>query len=111
MIEEKVRSYLEEQLNIPVRMEEEAGLPEEYVLLERTGGSQVNYIDKAIIAIQSYSSSLYKAAVLNEKVKIIMKNIIEMDEISECELNSDYNYTDTSRKKNRYQAVYELTYY
>ena len=30
MIEEKVRSYLEEQLNIPVRMEEEAGLPEEY---------------------------------------------------------------------------------
>lgn len=38
MIEEKVRSYLEEQLNIPVRMEEEAGLPEEYVLLERTGG-------------------------------------------------------------------------
>ena len=80
-------------------MEEEAGLPEEYVLLERTRGSQVNYIDKAIIAIQSYSSSLYKAAVLNEKVKIIMKNIIEMDEISECELNSDYNYTDTSRKK------------
>ena len=76
-----------------------------------TGGSQVNYIDKAIIAIQSYSSSLYKAAVLNEKVKIIMKNIIEMDEISECELNSDYNYTDTSRKKYRYQAVYELTYY
>lgn len=75
------------------------------------GGSQVNYIDKAIIAIQSYSSSLYKAAVLNEKVKIIMKNIIEMDEISECELNSDYNYTDTSRKKYRYQAVYELTYY
>lgn len=71
----------------------------------------MNYIDKAIIAIQSYSSSLYKAAVLNEKVKIIMKNIIEMDEISECELNSDYNYTDTSRKKYRYQAVYELTYY
>ena len=103
MIEEKVRSYLEEQLNIPVRMEEEAGLPEEYVLLERTGGSQVNYIDKAIIAIQSYSK--------NTELNIIMKNIIEMDEISECELNSDYNYTDTSRKKYRYQAVYELTYY
>ena len=36
MIEEKVREYLEDKLDIPVRMEEEPGLPEEYVPVSYT---------------------------------------------------------------------------
>lgn len=31
--------------------------------------------------------------------------------ISKCTLNSDYNYTDTARKKYRYQAVYDIVYF
>ena len=37
--------------------------------------------------------------------------IIELDDISRCELNTDYNYTDTARKKYRYQAVYDIVHY
>lgn len=40
MIEEKVRKYLEAMLDIPVRMEEEPGLPEEYILIEKTGSGE-----------------------------------------------------------------------
>ena len=27
-----------------------------------------------------------------------------------CELNGDYNFTDTETKRYRYQAVFDLTY-
>ena len=37
--------------------------------------------------------------------------IVEMDDISKCQLNSDYNYTDTTRKKYRYQAVYDMVHF
>ena len=99
MIEEKVREYLEDKLDIPVRMEEEPGLPEEYVLIEKTGSGEENQIASASLAIQSYSGSLYGAASLNEREKEAMEKIVEMDDISKCQLNSDYNYTDTTRKK------------
>ncbi|RGG57694.1 hypothetical protein DW762_02305 [Ruminococcus sp. AM29-19LB] len=111
MIEQIVRDYLEEQLGIPVRMEEEAGLPEEYIVVEKTGSGQTNHIKRATLAVQSYSSSLYQAASLNERVKEAMEKIIEMDDISKCELNSDYNYTDTARKKYRYQAVFDIVHF
>ena len=48
MIEEKVRKYLEAMLDIPVRMEEEPGLPEEYILIEKTGSGEENHIASAI---------------------------------------------------------------
>ena len=55
--------------------------------------------------------SLFGAASLNERVKKVMENIIELDDICSCNLNSDYNYTDTGRKKYRYQAVFDITHY
>ena len=77
MIEEKVREYLEDKLDIPVRMEEEPGLPEEYVLIEKTGSGEENHIASATLAIQSYSGSLYGAASLNERVKEAMEKILK----------------------------------
>lgn len=111
MIETMILNYLSEKISVPVRMEEEPDLPEEYVIIEKTGSGRTNLINRATVAIQSYSNSLYNAAQLNEKVKEAMNHITDLDDISRCELNSDYNYTDTSRKKYRYQAVYDLIFY
>ena len=111
MIEKILRDYLRSKLSVPVEMEEEADLPEKYVLVEKTGSSMTNYIRHATIAIQSYAGSLYEAAELNEEVKAAMDEIIVLDEITRSELNSDYNYTDTATKRYRYQAVYDLTHY
>ena len=46
----------------------------------------------------------------NEKVKNAMNNIVVLGAIGSSDLNSDYNFTDTTKKKYRYQAVYDLTY-
>lgn len=111
MVEKIVKDYLQSSLGIPVRLEEEDDLGNEYVLIEKTGSSTGNHIASATLAVQSFSTSLYGAATLNERVKAAMEKIIELDDISKCELNSDYNYTDTNRKKNRYQAVFDIVYF
>lgn len=111
MIEKIILEYLNRKIDIPVYMEEDDKMPEEYILIEKTGSGGNGYIKKATITFQSFSTSLYGAAIVNEKLKKVLENIIELNVITECELNSDYNYTDTKRKKYRYQAVYDIAHY
>lgn len=111
MVESIVKNYLQSRLNVPVRLEEEDNLGKEYILIEKTGSGKENHVESATLAVQSFSTSIYGAATLNERVKAAMEKIIELDDISKCELNSDYNYTDTNRKKYRYQAVFDIVYF
>lgn len=110
MIEKIVLDYLNNTLRVSAFMEKPANPPEKYVLLEKTGGSSENYIKSATIAIQSYAGTLYEAATLNEEVKTAMDNIVILNDVMGSDLNSDYNFTDTTKKQYRYQAVYELFY-
>ncbi len=54
---------------------------------------------------------MYEAAVLNEEVKEAVEGMITLDEVSKVSLNSDYNFTDTTTKEYRYQAVFDINYY
>ena len=111
MIEEIIYNYLN-TANISAIMEiPEGGITPPCVLIEKTGGGEENHIRKATVAIQSYGTSLYSAASLNETVIAAMRGITEKPEVSACELNSDYNYTDTTKKLYRYQAVFDVVYY
>lgn len=110
MIEEIIMDYLNEKLDYPVLMEEPEERLQRYVVIEKTGGGLENYIHNATLAIQSYAESKYEAAVLNEQVKNAMDMAIVLDSIGESKLNSDYEFTDTTKKQYRYQAVYDLVY-
>lgn len=110
MIEATIRDYLEKTLNVPTYLEHEANMPEEYIMIERTGGGMTNHLKNATIAIQSISTSMYKSAMLNESVKNAMELSVG-NNISSCKLNSDYNFTDTETNQYRYQAVFYLTHY
>lgn len=112
MIEQIILEYLKEKLDMDdVYTETPQEPPSVFVRIEKTGGNRNAYLKRATVAIQSYGSSLYEAALLNESVIEATLNIDELDSISRCELNSDYNFTDTQQKKYRYQAVFNLTYY
>lgn len=111
MIELTILNYLKGKLDCPVTMEREDGMVGEYCFIEKTSSGRGNYIDNASIAVQSYGSSLYNAAELNERVKKTMFDAIELDNIVSISLNSDYNFTDTQRKEHRYQAVFNIVYY
>lgn len=111
MIEKTVLDYLDDELPVPVYMEVPEYPPKEYIVIEKTSGGVRNHIHYATLAIQSVSESLYLAAGVNEQVKAALEVITDKTEISKCDLNSDYNFTDTTTKKYRYQAVFDLVHY
>lgn len=111
-IEQIVYNHLTTNLtNINIYSELPKVKPATFVRFERTGGSKTNMIDRATIAVQSYGSSLLESVNLNENVKTAMESLIERDDVSACQLEADYNFTDASTKHYRYQAVFSITYY
>ena len=110
IIEIYLIEYLSKKLNVNVYGQVDDASEDTYVVVEKTGSYVENHTRYATIAIQSYADSLLNSAKLNEKVKTAMEEIIEMPEIAKCSLNSDYNFTDTTTKKYRYQAVFDLVF-
>lgn len=110
MIEKTVLDYLSGRLSVPVFAEVPETVPESYVLIEKSGGSMRNQIWTATIAVKSIAKTLYDAATLNDSAIAAMIEIVNSEDISKCELNSNYNFTDTRTKEYRYQAVFEIAY-
>lgn len=110
MIEEKILNYLAGQLEVPVRMEVPEDAPDEFVVIEKTGSGMENYIYTATFAVKSYAPSMYEAAALNEMVKDTMSGLTTLPCVSRSALNSDYNFTDTTEKRYRYQAVFDIVH-
>jgi hypothetical protein len=114
LIEKVINDYLNnlEDALAPSYTEMPKTFPGKCYLIEKTGDSRTDHINRATVAIQSYGGSLYEAMLLNEALKDIMINdLIQLDDIAGVKLNSDYNYTDTTTKRYRYQAVFSITYY
>ena len=109
MIEHIVIDYLSSKLGIPVYAEMPEKASPKLLIVEKTGSSRTDHVESATIVVQSYAPTLFGASLLNNDVKSAMEDIIQLSSISECSLNSDYNYTDTATKRYRYQAVFNIT--
>ena len=110
MIEKIVLDYLNGVLNIPCYMEVPEKPTAPYVVIEKTSESETNKILSGTLVTQSYGTSLYNAAELDEEVKTAMESIVELDSVYRCRLAGSYNFTDTSTKRYRYQSVFDMTY-
>ena len=111
MIEKIIYDYLTDVLSVPVSLEVPKDPPPSYVVMEKTGSGRQDLITSATILFRSYAPTLYEAALLNETVKEALDASIILDDVTKAKLNSDYNYTDTSKKLYRYQCVYDFTHY
>ncbi len=111
MIEVIILNHLKFKLSIPIHLEKPETAPPEYVLFEKIGSDRSNHLLASTFAFQSYSDTMYGAAALNEEVKKAVDSLIELNEIASVKLNTDYNFTDTTTKKYRYQAVYDIKHY
>ena len=111
MIEIVIKQFLDKNLTAPIYFEKPANPPKRYVLFEKTSGGEKDHISSSTFAFQSYAESMYEAAKLNEELKRAVKNLIIENDISHIKLNSDYNFTDTTTKEHRYQAVFDISHY
>ena len=111
MIEKIVLDYLNNALEYPTYTQEQNNGEEYFYLIQKVGSSVDNKIDTSMVAIQSYAPSRFEAAEMNYAMIEAMNDIIQLDEIGKCKKNSDYDYTDTSKKRYRYQALFEIVHY
>ena len=110
MIEEIILNYLRESgfpcyLSVP---EEPSG---NFVVLDKTGSGYDEGLFHATLAVQSYGKSKFSAAQLSHHVVQAMLDADTLPEVVSCELVTDYDFPDTTRKLPRYQAVFELVHY
>lgn len=110
IIEKKIYDFLKNKLSVYVSMERPQNPPESYVIIERVGGNEKNFIPKATIAIKSIAPTLFRAASLDHDVVTAMRDFAEVTNVSSCTLNADTNFTDTTTKEYRYQSTYIITY-
>ena len=113
MIEKTILDFLNTRAPFPVYMEvPEGGGTPPFAVIEKTGSGVIDgLVWSAMLAIQSYGATLYEAAQTNELVKAFMAEAIELTNVTRCRLNSDYNFTDTTKKLHRYQAVFDIIHY
>lgn len=114
-IEYTVLNYLNDALsdhNISAYLEEPYNPEDSYVLIEKTGSGDIDHINSATFAVKSYGKTMQDAIDLNELVKEIMEVFPESEKyfVFSCDLNSDYNFTDTETQRYRYQAVFEISF-
>lgn len=115
MIEKTILDYLNALPDAPAPALAEippGGISPPCWIIQRTGGGTIEgHVGTAMVAIQSYGATLYEAAALNETLKAAMAGMPALDDIASVRLNSDYNYTDTTKREYRYQAVYDIIHY
>ena len=112
-IEEIVIDYLTSNLPAGVSVSGfvPSPMPANFVTVEKTGSSEQNQIRNATIAVQSWGKTQYEAMTLNENVKDVLRGLPELPVVSACKCSTDYNYTDTTTNRSRYQALFKVVYY
>lgn len=110
MIELIIKNHLESELVEPIFLEKPTKATGSYVVFEKVGSSKKNTLESGTFAFQSYGTSIFEAVELNGRVKQAVESLINLNEIRSVKLNSDYNFTDTSTKEYRYQAVFDIGY-
>lgn len=112
MVETALRAHLASLVDVPVYLDTPPDHGHNYVTIERVGSGRDDRLNTYRMAIQSYGSTKAEAAALNEQVKeAMLTDVVNRADIGGIRLDSDYDYTDTSTKAYRYQAVFEVVYY
>jgi len=111
MTEITVKDYLAAKLpDVPWYMEKPEKPPARYGLVRKTGSGKENRIHEATLTVQSIAPSLYEAMLLSDRAVAALDEMGPADGVFRVKINSDYEYTDTSTKEYRYQAVCEVYY-
>lgn len=113
MIEETILNHLKGSIShVPVYTETPSEPPKEYIVFMISGirEESVN-VYSCLLTVQSYSTSMFKTAQLNELVLDAMDGVVALNDVTHCTLNASGLMNDLTTKEYRYQSVFNLTFY
>lgn len=110
MIETAIFNYLKANLtDVDVLMKLEDEVPDMFVFFERVGSTTNNKLEHPSFAFQSYAPTLLETIELNGIVKDLINAMPETeDSVMGVKCTTDYNFPDLTRKRERYQAVFDF---
>jgi len=112
MIETILIDYLSSEIGVSVTAERPRARQGEYLVIDKTGSSESDHLESAMVAVQCFADTKASAASLCSRVKKAMRSIADKrGDVTRSSLNSDYDNTDTSTKKYMYQALFDITFY
>lgn len=116
LIEQVVKQYLDgvftgegSDEGVDVYLETPETLPASFIVFRLADRGKENQINAVTLEMMSYAPSKYEAALLDEKLRDAMDNIITLPDIS-CRFGGGNDSPDTSLKKYRYRCYYNLYY-
>lgn len=110
MIETRVINYLTNKLGVSVTTEVPKS-KSEFVTIRKIDGGRVNYIDVATLSIESTSTSLFKAAELDKRVRDAMFEMVSEKDISGVNLGGNSSDNDTTSKRYAYESIFNIFYF
>lgn len=112
MIETILKNFIDGNTDHTAYFEIPKNIPDTFFVIEKLSGSRDEQIDSAMMAVQTYSTSMYNTASLCETLNnTVLDKLADLPEITKVTLNSSYNHPDTAIKRYRYQSVFEIYYY
>lgn len=83
--------------------------PDEFVSVERTGGTGDRFVKGATLAVQSWAATRRRAAEIAALVEVAVPSIAEEPNVFSAVAQGSYRWPDTDSGQARYQTVVELT--
>lgn len=111
IIEAVIIEYLEKELGVNAYAEIPEEKPSEYIVVEKIDGGRINQINTSTLSVYAYADSLYKAVLLNERVKSALLNAIAIDDISSSKIGGENRSIDKANKEYRYETIINLYHY
>lgn len=111
MIEEKLIAFLNENGEAPAFGAFPDTEPDNFYLVERSGGGSEPGLDRAILTIMSYAPNRYASASLDYALRGDMLRFYERGDVAHVRHVSSCCLADPRTKRERYQAVYEVYSY
>lgn len=110
LIESVVLKYLNDNLDIPVYVDMPDRLPEKFVIFTIVDRGRRNFINHVTIEFHSYADKKLDAAEIDEKVRMLMEDIIFLPEVAASRLGGGNDLNDPQINKYRYRCYFNLTY-
>lgn len=109
MIELIIFDYIKSNIDTPIFFEEKNLV--KYLLLEKTSTTYNEGYCQSEFILDCYEESLYKTIVFMNEMKPIIQDLIDLKEVVKVDFKTDYNSTDTEKKKYRYSLEFEVIHY
>lgn len=105
----ELRTVLEARCGVPCRVEVPSVRPDQFITIERTGGSCSRGVDRPNLAVQCWAESMAEAYALALMCREVLIDLPEsVPQVCKSDVTTVYDFPDPDSDMRRFQLSVEL---